>query len=281
METQLKIFRLLHSSKWIVTMYVFLGIFAGYDFAMLYALRGISYHRWRVILVSVMIGLCFGVATSFCKQRCENIYPTKWCNRIVWLVYAVALWVTGITALQANKTILKGWTPVSIPIRFDIVNRVSVTFISDVDDIDDINIDMKRNLPFEDINGFMGGWIDTDQPSVKAIPRPSIIWSVSGVEGALYEYWRPWYWGETVGLNIGRFHVVAGRTYTITAEVTKPSPKAQVLDPYLQVSATHQYSPGWKVWNALIQMSNCVALAIGTMLASVIFMKIIIEYWRR
>jgi len=141
---------------------------------------------------------------------------------------------------------------------------VSATFTADASDTYNVQIDLKRNLPFEDINALVGGWADPDKPPHPGPPRPEIVWTVNNVaEADRSTSWGSQYWGETVGVEIGHFKAVAGQRYTVTVRVVKPSPAVQVLDPQLQVALTYILQPLYYVPAFIAQSGGLIAAVIG------------------
>jgi hypothetical protein len=153
---------------------------------------------------------------------------------------------------------------VDIPLRFDRRNTVSAAFTADASAQYDVQIDLKRKLPFEDINAFVGGWADPDRPPHQGPPRPEIVWTVTNVrEADEFICWEGAYWGETVGLELGHFEAMKGQRYTVTVQVVKPSPTVQVLDPHLRVALTYTLEPVYYIPAAIAQVGGIFAGIIG------------------
>jgi hypothetical protein len=217
-----------------------------------------------MILVGVSIGLVVGLTASFWDRSWSRQISPVWRRFALRFSYAVAWLLLALLSVRADWTKAHNWTPVNIPIRFDKPNTVSATFVADASDTYLVQIDLKRKLPFEDINAFVGGWADPDKPPHTGPPRPEIVWTVNNVpEADRTTYWGSTYWGETVGVEIGHFKAVAGQRYTVTVRVVKPSPSAQALDPHLHVALTYILEPLYYVPAFTAQIGGVIAAVIG------------------
>ncbi len=179
-----------------------------------------------------------------------------------WLLFAVICFLASwrITRTHDPKVIY-------VPIRFDRVNKVQATFKADISGIYHVQVDLKRKLPFEDLQSITGGWTDPDKPSHVGPPRPEIVWTVNNVkpEDRLVQ-WRDAYWGPTVGLELGEFKATSGHQYTLTSKVVKPSSTLQILDPHLQLTLPHTVRLYYKVFAELAQLGGLVALIFSIVL---------------
>ena len=241
-----------------------LGAFSGCDLVMVEAARGASHNATTMILVGISIGLVVGLTASCWDRSWARRISPVWRRFALRFSYAVACLLLAVLSMRADWTKAHNWTPVNIPIRFDKPNTVSATFTADASDTYLVQIDLKRNLPFEDISAFVGGWADPDKPPHSGPPRPEIVWTVNHVpEADRTTSWVSQYWGETVGVEIGHFKAVAGRRYTVTVQVVKPSPSAQALDPHVHVALTYVLEPLYYVPAFTAQIGGVIAAIIG------------------
>ncbi|MCW3100602.1 MAG: hypothetical protein JWL77_6220 [Chthonomonadaceae bacterium] len=244
-----------------------LGAFGGCDLGMVEAARGTSQNVTTMILVGVSIGLLVGLAASFWDKSWARQIAPIWRRFALRFSYAAVWLLLALLSVRADWTKAHNWMPVRIPIRFDKQNTVSATFTADASNTYNVQIDLKRNLPFEDINALVGGWADPDKPPHAGPPRPEIVWTVNNVaEVDRSTSWGGQYWGETVGLEIGHFKAVAGQRYTVTVQVIKPSPAVQVLDLHLQVALTYILQPLYYVPAFIAQIGGVIAAGIGLVL---------------
>jgi hypothetical protein len=266
-EKQRTIMRLLATSLLGMLACAGLGAFGGCDLGMVEAARGGRLRTGEMILLGSGIGLLVGLVAAFWDRSWARQPSPVWRRFALRFGYASVWLMIAVLSFRADWTKAHNWTPVKIPIRFDKPNTVSATFTADASATYEVQIDLKRNLPFEDMNAFTGSWVDPDKPPHAGPPHPEIVWSVTNVpEADRAQYWRGQYWGETVGLEIGRFKAVAGRRYTVTVRVVKPSPTVQVLDPHLQVALNQGLTSLYYVPASMAAIGGIIAGGIGLFL---------------
>jgi len=231
---------------------------------MVEAARGARQNVTTMILVGVSIGVLVGLVASFWDKSWARQISPIWRRFALRLGYATGWVLLALLSVRADWTKARNWMPVRIPIRFDKRNTVSATFTADASDTYNVQIDLKRNLPFDDINALVGGWTDPDKPPHPGPARPEIVWTVNDVlEADQSTSWGGQYWGETVGVEIGHFRAIAGHRYTVTVQVVKPSPAVQVLDPHLQVALTNILWPRYYVPAFMAQIGGLIAAIVG------------------
>jgi len=237
--------------------------------------RGARQNVTTIILVGVSIGVLVGLTASFWDKSWARQISPIWRRFALRFSYAAVWLLLALLSVRAVWLKANNWMPVRVPIRFDKQNTVSVTFTADASNTYNVQIDLKRNLPFEDINALVGGWAGPDKPPHPGPPRPDIVWTVNNVaEGDRSTYWGSQYWGETVGVEIGHFKAVAGQRYTVTVRVVKPSPAVQVLDPHLQVALTYVLQPLYYVPAFMAQIGGIIAGVLGLTLMLYAFAKL-------
>lgn len=185
---------------------------------------------WKTAF-GALVGLAVGVVLV---SRSLRHRPRR-----LWIVYGLG-WIlaAGLCAHTSERIMIsRRRVAASTPIRFDRTNTASVSFTADTSDTYQVSIALKRAIPFEDLNAFVGGWQSPDKPLRKSPPRPELTWNLTGAR--VEERWSPWrdvyYASDRVGAGLGTFRAIEGEHYVVTATITRPSPTMQVLDPELQV----------------------------------------------
>lgn len=246
---------------------VALGTFGGCNLGMVQAARGGIPDVSGMILPGAIIGLLVGLIAVFWDKSWTKRPPPLWRRFALRFGYACVWLLLAVLSFRGDWTKAHNWTPVKIPLQFDKENTVSASFTAEMSETYKVQIDLKRHLPFEDINAFVGGWADPDKPPHQGPPRPEIVWTVNDVrEADQFQYWHDQYWGETVGLEIGQFKAVAGHRYTVTLQVIKPSPTVQVLDPHLQIALIHTLESMYMAFSGYAQTGGMLAGIVGAIL---------------
>lgn len=243
----------------------FLGAFGGCNAGWVLAARGISDRVIPILLLGLCVGIAAGSAVYVRSKSSTDIsvatrrqYRMRFGLSAGWLLIATF-------AFFADSSKAHDWTPIDIRFPFDRENEVSAAFTADITEIYTVNIELKRKLPFEDLNAFMGDWQNPDRPPRPSPPRPEIEWTVDKVkEEDRVEYWNGQSWGsDEVELGIGDFKAIKGQRYIITARVLKPSPSMQICDPRLKVAISHIIRPRYYVPAMIAVTGGLIAGIIG------------------
>jgi hypothetical protein len=98
---------------------------------------------------------------------------------------------------------------VRVPLALNTSQATTAEFVADLDTIYFVQIDLRRNLPFEEL---------------QKIHLPKIIWSVISQGRNVGQEYSGQYWGETVGYIVGKFEGVAGHKYQLCQTPRKSEP---------------------------------------------------------
>jgi hypothetical protein len=236
-----------------------LGAFGGCDIGLEQTARGVK-GGFNPILLGMIVGLLIGLVVSLWDKPWAKQPSPPWRRFALRFAYAVVWLLVAVIPLRAGRNTADIITPARVPLRFDKVNTVSATFTADESATYVVEIELKRNLPFEDIEAFM-----RDEQPHRGPHRPEIVWTVNDVREADREiHWQAEAYGETVTLSIGQFEAAAGHRYTVTTQVIKPSPDAQVLSPVVKIAMADYLTYYSSAMTA--QMGRMVAGIIGTVL---------------
>jgi hypothetical protein len=220
-----------------------LGGFAGCTFDFTKVLRA-SRPSVSFVMIGAGIGLVVGILASLKLRTPKTPSYNALYRSFLGLSYALAWLLASCMAFWISTQIGRAYShhEVVLPIRFDRPNKVETTFMAEFPGEHQVALELERNIPFEELDAFVGGWYDSDKPRPSSPPHPVIEWRVS----PLHKENQPAYghggsYGETVGVTIGKFKAEAGKRYTFTAEVVQPAPKMQVLNPHLQVRSLYRW----------------------------------------
>lgn len=178
---------------------------------------------------------------------------------------------TGGVLFFASRRVARAhvWTPVRVPLAFDTRHTVSATFTADMKADYEVQIDLERNLPFDQllaiVQGLREGKSGTRRGAGTPVPNvPEIVWSVrSGGKAVALGGYSGSYWGGNVGCTVGSLEAVPGQQFVIKAEVKKAAPELQALNPHLPVEVSSPDYKPYYVWSALIGYLAVFALLIG------------------
>ena len=225
-----------------------LGAFGGCSVDLSFGLREST--GWY-LLAGLIVGLVGGIALGASDHRHAGrvgmrrlTFARPILFGMAWLAIAASFF-----RMTTSPYSVRDMRPVFLPIRLDKAGSLQASFVAKFTSTYNVQLDLKKTIPFEDLVSFMGGSegsYDVRKRSANAPPRPKIEWSVSGVNPEeQMQHWKDVYYsGDSVGLGLGRFEAVQGRSYTITVTVQKPSPRIQVTDPHFQVhiAGAHRFN---------------------------------------
>jgi hypothetical protein len=109
---------------------------------------------------------------------------------------------------------------VRVPLALNTSQATTAEFVADLDTIYFVQIDLRRNLPFEEL---------------QKIHLPKIIWSVISQGRNVGQEYSGQYWGETVGYIVGKFEGVAGHKYQLRIQLQQNAFYLGKLNPYVIV----------------------------------------------
>jgi hypothetical protein len=225
------------------------------------------------------VGMTAGMAIAWWQQGVSYSRSSLWRFTLRFL-YSCAWLLLAWYGLRADWTTAHNWTPAKVPLRVDQVNTVSATFVADMSATYRVYLDLKRTLPFEDLEEFTRARPDSEKSLHKGPPRSEIVWTVSNVsEEDRIVYWEGQSWGETVGLGLGEFKAAAGQRYTVRVQVVKPSPAVQVLDPHLHIALHYSIWPQYYTCAYFAQAGGMIAGVIGMFLLIRSLIQLRLNMW--
>lgn len=176
----------------------------------------------------------------------------RW-GRFWWLPGLVALLFGGFLEYRSWQTATAhNWVPVRVPLRLDRRHSVTERFITDGNIRYSVLVELERNLPFEELMTIAEklGKKTRARGGGRELPEIKCSLQSAGRE-ALLEDSSGSMWGEHVSCFVGEFDAARGREFTLRAEVVRPAPALQLLNPHLVVEVNHHYSNGYVVGSGL------------------------------
>lgn len=197
-----------------------------------------------------------------------------WLRRIWWLPGASLLLLAGATYVGSWRIRTShNWQPVRTALAWDRKHTVVTEFVADAEARYSVEIDLERELPFEQLQDVLDALHAAKAKPKSKQPGIEVVVSSNGRKVPLDGY-RGTYWGETVGSTVAVFQATPGQHFTIQAEVRRAAPELQVLNPHLQVSV---YPPDYLPYymnSALLDLLTLVVGVIGVL-------ALVLAGWRR
>jgi hypothetical protein len=162
------------------------------------------------------------------------------------------------------------WQPVRMPLNLAADNTATAAFTAHSNDTFELNIDLQRGLPFDELLAAQTALWKGVPTTHKGIRFPTVRCAVrEGGRDVLADGYTGGYWGRSVGATVMRFAGRAGHTYSIKANVYGGDPRWQVTDPHLIVTV-------WRdpVFLGLNNLQAAGALAACALLLGVLLLAI-------
>jgi hypothetical protein len=169
----------------------------------------------------------------------------------------------GVLFMQAGRIIsAHGWKPVRVPLPLAPGQSASTEFTSDLNGEYDVQIDLQRNSPPEELDRIEPPWL---RCSVSSDGRPVRLERSWKKHYTGENAWANWsYWSsDNFGSVIGRFQAVPGQHYRIHVWVQQAAPKLGRLNPHLEVIVAPAIFEEAALKGGLLQVLAWLLLLIG------------------